>query len=385
MQRDSGVWREHTMPRGVPHLAVPEPDRGKACYLDSLRVAHCVPKREHIVFMGDSVTRYQWLALAQSLHQGVELSTTEFPSSVKEREWLNWMPFFRGTHQRLSPNEHCDCYREYAKPVGSKSIENRYFWRDIIGADGGTIGSINLTFINVLDKYAPLMGHWAPWAPLDDESHRTTPLSKTRFEPGTRRRPALTLSHYAARWQSALVLSRSPRAGWRMGWIETVERLVAKLTPPPTVLILGSGLWGALNNESFAAALEAAARRAAPRVLWKTTTRMRNAGDSKWRRTDLVARRTFREVYDTAYLTRGSSAADYWDPRHFLPHVYNRLNVALLWQLYGKPRGCLSFNKGRCSSHADVSSTVAGGVTPMSARAASQAQQQWGNATSRVK
>ena len=147
-----------------------------------------------------------------------------------------------------------------------------------------------------------------------------------------------------------------------MGWVEAVERLVAKLTPPPTVLILNSGLWGALNNESFATALAAAAGRAAPRVLWKSTTRVRNAGDSKWRRTDLVARRIFREVYDAAYLTRGSSVADYWDPRHFLPHVYNRLNAALLWQLYGKPHGCLTFNKGRCSSHADVATIAAGGA-----------------------
>ena len=54
----------------VEPAAFPAPDRGKACYYDRWRVAHCIPRNEHIVFMGDSLTRYQWLALATSLHRG---------------------------------------------------------------------------------------------------------------------------------------------------------------------------------------------------------------------------------------------------------------------------------------------------------------------------
>ena len=41
------------------------------------------------------------------------------------------------------------------------------------------------------------------------------------------------------------------------------------------------------------------------------------------------------QVYDAAYLTRNLVASDFWDPRHYLPHVYNDLNAALLAQLYG--------------------------------------------------
>lgn len=65
---------------------------------------------------------------------------------------------------------------------------------------------------------------------------------------------------------------------WRLGWVETVEKVVAKLQPPPTVIILNTGMWGSLSNGTLAAGLLRAAQRAAPRVLWKTTTRMRCEG-----------------------------------------------------------------------------------------------------------
>lgn len=127
-----------------------------------------------------------------------------------------------------------------------------------------------------------------------------------------------------------------------------MREVVAKLTPPPTVLVLNTGMWGGAPNASYAAALERAARAVAPRVLWKTTTRMRKSGPTKWLRTDLVPRRTFGETFDAARLTRSLVDRDYWDVRHFLPHVYNHLNAALLRQLYGPPVQCEEFSHSRC-------------------------------------
>jgi len=120
------------------------------------------------------------------------------------------------------------------------------------------------------------------------------------------------------------------------------------LQPPPTVLILNTGMWQALPSATYAIDLRERAQRAAPRVVWKTTTRMRQAGETKWQRTDLLARRIFDEVYDSAYLTRRLVDSDYWDARHFLPHVYNALNAALLRQLYGPPSRCHAFSHGAC-------------------------------------
>ena len=287
--------------------ALPAQTRGQPCYYDRWRVAHCAKAREHIVFMGDSLTRYQWLALAASFHRKVELSGTEYPSLVKEREWRHWMPFYNGSTERLMPNTRCDCHRSFAKPVGSKTVENRYFWTD------GT--RLNMSFVQVLTPET-IFGHWQPTGELSDERQRRIHMD---FEPR-----------------------------WRMHWIECMQKVVARLQPPPTVLVLNMGLWSGPPNASFAAALERAARTVAPRVVWKTTTRMRKAGSTKWLRTDLLPRRIFSEVFDAARLTRWLVDRDYWDPRHFHAHVYNHLNAALLRQLYGAPVQCDEFNHGKC-------------------------------------
>ena len=289
---------------------LPAQVRGRACYYDQWRTAHCAPRGEHIVFMGDSLTRYQWLALAASFHRGVELSSSEYPSLVKEREWRHWMPFYNGSTERLSPNGRCDCHRSFARPVGSKTVENRYF-----SLPQG--GMLNLSFIQVLNPEA-VLGHWSPTAPLDDERHR---------------------AHIHEEFAPL----------WRMRWAECITKVVAKMKPPPTVLMLNMGLWGPPPNASYLKEIETAARKAAPRVLWKTTTRMRKSGPTKWLRTDLLARRVFPEVFDAARLTRSLTDRDYWDPRHVLAHVYNHLNAALLRQLYGPPVRCEEFNHGRCA------------------------------------
>ena len=304
------MWRSRT--------ALPAAERDTPCYLDASRTAHCAKRGEHIVFMGDSITRYQWLALATSFHRGYELpgaprhpnmrhgrcdpnarargartltqclagADSEFPSSVIEREWRHWMQFFNGTNERLLPSGRCDCHRTYARPVGSKTVENRYYWTDD--------GALNLTFINVLSLEMPVVGNWAPFAPLD-EPHLREAVHPT-FAPH-----------------------------WSRNWTAAIEDVVRQLRPPPTVLILNTGLWQELPTDAYARELRAAAERAAPRVIWKTTTRMRKGGPTRWMRTDLRARRVFAELYDSAYLTRHAAFSDFWDPRHFLPRVYNRV------------------------------------------------------------
>ena len=281
--------------------------RGGSCYLDATRQAHCAPAGAHIVFMGDSVTRYQWLALATSFRRGSELDPAEFPSSANEQEWPNWKLFFNGTNNRLEPHGRCDCFRSDARPLGSKIVENRYFWLP---------GRLNLTYIQVLGQARnkadnwnkavklPIVGSWAPTPPLDDERNRAG--LREEFAPA-----------------------------WQLNWTETIERVVGALRPPPTVLILNCGLWGSPDKEDLTE-LRAAAKRAAPRVLWKTTTtQSSSAGSTKWVPNDKAARRTFDEVFDAANLTSAVPRELYWNNNHFRAPVYNHLNAALLRQLYG--------------------------------------------------
>lgn len=260
------------------------------------------------MFMGDSVTRYQWLALATSFHRGTELDTAEFPSSANEHEWPNWPTFFNGTNNRLQPHGRCDCFRSDARPFGSKITENRYFWMP---------GRLNLTYIQVLgqarknaDNYnkankLPIVGTWAPTPPLDDERNRAGLQNK-----------------FAPKWQ--------------LNWTDTISNVVGKLNPPPTVLILNCGLWGSPDISDLVE-LNEAAKLVVPRVIWKTTP-TRSARSAKWVLNDVAARHTFQEVFDAAWLTSNVTKELYWDDLHFRATVYNHLNAVLLNQLYGRRR-----------------------------------------------
>ena len=48
---------------------------GDICFSQQLtngNALHCIPRHEHIVFVGDSTMRYQFLTLAYALKNGVE-------------------------------------------------------------------------------------------------------------------------------------------------------------------------------------------------------------------------------------------------------------------------------------------------------------------------
>ena len=142
------------------HPAFLPPDaNGSVCYVDSSRTARCASgqTREHIVFVGDSITRYQFIALALSFERGHELDAAAAPSPVIEHEWLHWMHFFNGT---TAVNARCDCHRSRRRQRGATrrqrrsggdsleqgfdSIENRYYHY----RSSGTSATLNLSYFS---------------------------------------------------------------------------------------------------------------------------------------------------------------------------------------------------------------------------------------------
>lgn len=203
---------------------------GGPCYYDRWRVAHCVrPKKhakEHIVFMGDSLTRYQYVALAAAFRDNAETGP-EFPSIVKEREWRHWTPYYIGSTKRLGPHTRCDCHRTFAVPVGSKTIENRYFWTED--------GKLNLTFIQVLNPTA-ILGTWPPL----QSSSAASAVDNSNQHQSSRGGGGGDVSNStistANSWSDSLddVHTRgdfAPR--WRLDWATCIREVVAKLQPPP--------------------------------------------------------------------------------------------------------------------------------------------------------
>lgn len=85
------------------------------------------PQHLHLVFAGDSLTRYQYLSLVYFLKFDELINPTEVPNMVREKEHATWFEFFKFTNAKLKPYEQCDCFR----PEGHKMplmLENRYFY-----------------------------------------------------------------------------------------------------------------------------------------------------------------------------------------------------------------------------------------------------------------
>ena len=251
----------------------------------------------HVLFLGDSVTRYTFLSLAQFMHQGA-WDTSFFPPTEFEGYYSSWAEFFQVTNGRLggSGRAVCDCFRkDYAHkwvlPAGKSgesvttvgSLENRYF----VGPSGG-----RLSFLQVFGSH-PLVWH-DPRA-LGVEAGGT--FSQRLCEPAE--------------------CSPFNTTDVRVGSLEgpEVRALVAELAP--TDIVVNSGLWeswerdkegkGPLTDKLVAiermaeaaacardsalcgALFAALPRGARPRLWWRTTTAPAPVSLRSYREPRLVA------------------------------------------------------------------------------------------------
>ncbi len=73
----------------------------------------CIRPKEHIVFVGDSVSRYQYLALVYAVHFGrpMPLSPGIEKSITNEKSFSSWQEFYAVTTHIFSPYMMCDCMR----------------------------------------------------------------------------------------------------------------------------------------------------------------------------------------------------------------------------------------------------------------------------------
>ena len=72
----------------------------------------CIPSGARLVFIGDSLTRYQYLDLVYALEGREAELRRPVRNPLQETSWSSWQDFYHGTHLDLQPNElWCDCYR----------------------------------------------------------------------------------------------------------------------------------------------------------------------------------------------------------------------------------------------------------------------------------
>ena len=242
-------------------------------------VGRCLQRR-HVLFLGDSVSRYTFLSLAQFLAQGT-WDSDFFPPTEFEGFYRSWREFFEISNARLGADRaFCDCFRrdytdrwevrdeqtgENMTAVGS--LENRYFF-----APGGG----RLSFLQVFGEH-PLVWHelgalgaaacgaeggCAQRLCAPAECH---PLNTSAVRAGLLDGPAVR-AHVAALLPTDIVVNAGLWGSWEGGAEGPLAEKLAAVERLAEAVACARG--AALCGVPFAAL----PRGAAPRLVWRTTT-----------------------------------------------------------------------------------------------------------------
>ena len=288
----------------------------------------CLRHNSTVIFMGDSITRYQYLDLVNTLHSGGSLrhSAVSSRSPLYSRGFGSWSDFLSATTNALAPREICDCHR-LGKPVSpshGEKWENRLYKLPSCNGNG-TNGvcahrhqsfAPRVAYIGV-DGAGPVLGNLPlkgqPWADMWNHT-------------GIYRGPAT-----------------NGKTAWALEWSEVISRLVSLLRP--TVLVLNAGHHTSAASLDFAQ-IRSAAAAVTPCVVWKTPTpSWKGVLEPRVAHVAHAASRAFAGdvIFDTGRIVQ--QVASQWnmsdpgrlfaDPLHFAPrsNVYHHLNAAMLKQV----------------------------------------------------
>lgn len=206
------------------------------------------PRDLHLVFLGDSVTRFQYLSLAYYLMTGgtsfyrddVEVGNYTAATSrsiLKPRgngdgtSTQSWQEYYHYSNQRLQPYEQCDCFR-----IPGRTCENRYY-KD-------PQHNNSLTYIL---KYGGLgaHGHWE--TPISAASTQQ-PVNNTQWSWGN------------------------------YDWSQVIRYHISQLDPKPTHVVFNAGHH---DHDLMSPAVQGGIQQALKDTniigIYKTTTRSRTA------------------------------------------------------------------------------------------------------------
>lgn len=317
-----------------------------------------VPRNLHILFMGDSLTRYQYLDLVYFLsHNGTWNGATPSPpiSSSGEsqsggasersenvgnytnnlvigRAHDSWNDFFVNTNAALAPFERCDCFRTQEEVSPSNTIENRYFY------DAARNNSV---------VYLQKFGDW-PWRTSWKAEEAFRGSNEDDSDNGDDDDDDNNQSRRRRNDNSGPTIQNISQLKpiYTSNWIGAIQNFVCHLHPKPDVFIFNEGLWDKNNDlvdDDLQYDIVRALSDCGVRSMFKTTTKKRREEGEQQRLqhyyygdlaeyeiqlcqlVDLCL-----DVSWTGLVPRDM----YWDARHFLPLPYTLLNLHLLSVLY---------------------------------------------------
>ena len=253
---------------------------------------------QHIVMIGDSMMRYQYLALAYLVHSHSVFTPENQPMVLVEQLFDSWLDFHKYTNKVLYPNEYCDCYRVDIQE-SEQCYENRYYH--------DPVRNISLSFLLYFgDGDEPIHFFRGHWQPGDAEGNNHFHAPDNTSQP--------------YKWQYKHV-------------DELISNIAAKLNPKPTTLVLNAGHW--VNNYLDVTHREKVINTSLQlfdRVIWKTTSGRRNEW---WAGSPADAVMCAMDKVECLNLswTLLLRTADYVDYFHYQAGVYTDINIQFLRQL----------------------------------------------------
>lgn len=300
------------------------PSLGRCVFFDYSEAGKlwCIRRKEHIVFVGDSIVRFQYLALVYAIHFGRPLPTNgrKYDFLTRHHPDITWSQFLAETTSLFSPYMKCDCQCGDTATYLHEMNENRYYYHPL--------WNISVTYLASFGTASELRGQWAP------------PTSKyasgnVDFLPNP------VLGNFIPKSYV-----------WVLGEPEAHKEIIAHLEPKPTVIINNRGLHGEVSREDVQSVYDAATQ-ITNCVIWKTTTSPGMAFRNRWPVLwDEHAKAIYDIILDTRLVmeTHNFTNDDHmWDHHHFYGHVYNYFNEELF--------RVLSTHE-RCSGDGQYSETI---------------------------
>jgi len=262
------------------------------------------PRNLHLAFIGDSVTRYQYISLAYFIKTGTWLqepnATVDDPSTnllyggMSTKVVSSWNQFLEYSNSVLQPEEQCDCHR-HRKGSYHDINENRYL-----------VEPTRNNSVSYIAKFgsAAAHGHWR--APID----RHLQINVTGY-------------NLPYEWDG-------------YNWADIVVKHLALLDPKPTFVVFNAGLHAHdLTKRAVQQSLREAFQATNITGIYKTTTKTqqlnRKARFQRGRHDRaLCGGRVFANCLNLDWTGDLVGPQFYYDDPHLKTDANNRMNQQLL-------------------------------------------------------
>jgi hypothetical protein len=290
----------------------------------------------HIVMIGDSVTRYQYLSLAYRLRYGVWFNESLWHYNLVQQGSFQspfhiqtWGEFLFHSSNVLYPLELCDCYR---RPLDV--VENRFYYDPILNN--------SISYFNALGHWKrrphPMRGRLLPNQIHQERNNQSSFFKKVAF----RERRDITWAY--------------------SDWADAILGYIRHLDPRPRHIVMNAGHWphkfcappseAGLNNESQTRSLSIPnetqnllrAIQLMPefQFVWKTTTIGKRGSGADYPCDEIMCQ-LFPICLNVSF-TQHVQLSKYWDRVHFYEPVYRALNELMLDDFGYLPKGYAKLN-----------------------------------------